>query len=234
MATPFKIIETILLVEGAELEDFGAGESKPMTLTLGEMNLKTKSLSIICKKGEGVGTAIGGTPATGKVTLKLKECEVPASKCKVMSEGGASGTIEFNANVEVVYPVKKGFEEGLFPYSLLFKTTAKGKSTLVSLTYSESCATKNGPVTATGGEHGAGIEGVAAFACRFVEPAEEVKISHEISCAKEESTVFFYGIEGKTIGESKTGIEILKEKVEPVGKVTAEFTSKEKWSVSGI
>jgi|CZKG01.1.fsa_nt_gi hypothetical protein len=233
MASPFIILEPLLFVEEVELEDLGGGEKKPVKFAIGEMKLTTKSVSVTCKKGEGTGTAIGGTPGTGKATLKLKECEVAALKCKVMNKGGTAGTIEFNANVEDVSLTKVGLEEGLLPYALLFKTHAKGEKTLVELALSEPCASKNGPVTATGEEHGAGIEGVAAFVCKLEAP-EESKEVHELTCAEKEQTVYFYGKEGKTASEGKAGIEVFKEKAEQVGKAKIELESKAKWGVVGI
>jgi|GEM_PF-6400606 len=233
MATPFIIPEPVVFVEELELEDFGGGETKPVKFATGEMKFTTKLASVVCKKGEGAGTAIGGTPGTAKATLKFKECEVVTLKCKVMNKGGTPGTIEFKINAEWVNLTKTGLEEGLLPYGLLVKTTAKGEKTLVSLEYSEACASKNGPVTATGEEHGAGIEGVAAIVCKLGEP-EESKEVHEITCAEKEQTSFFYGKEAKTANEGKAGIEVFKEKAEQVGKAKIEFESKAKWGVVGI
>lgn len=208
-------------------------ETKTIKLTGSETRFATKAAPVTCKKLKGTGEIIGGTPGTDKSTIKFEECEVAALKCKARNKGGTFGTIEVKANTELVYLTKASAEKSESPFGDLLKTTEKGSKTLVGLEFEGTCSADNGSITATGEEHGPGIQGVAGVVCKVLEPEKEAE-THELSCLEKEQTTFFYfaNSESTSPSEGKAGLEFIKEKLELVGKSAIALESKEKWIVT--
>jgi hypothetical protein len=202
-----------------EKKELLAGEKRAITFTSGETKLVTKAATILCKKDKGTGEIIGGWPGIDKAAIEFEECEVEGLKCEAKTKGGTKkGVISVNVNTELVYVgTKVQAEEEKPPLGILFKTVAAKNKIFVELEFGGICALDNGPVTATGEEHGPGIPGVAGVVCKAVEPIETYKFTHEINCVKGEQTKFFYW-EGGVLKEGKAGLEFHGEVAEQVGK----------------
>jgi hypothetical protein len=216
-------------VNGAE--QASTGQKHAMELVGGATMLTTKGLTFTCKKDKGTGEIIGGSPGTAKATVEFEGCE--AEGCGGVSNEGdeVATTILVHVNAELVFLTKAAGEAEKPRLGILFKTIAAKENTFVRLTFG--CPAFNGPITATGIEHGPGIPGVAGIVCEMAESAEAEEVTHEVEWAKNEQAKFWY-YEGGVLKEGKAGLEFNGGVFEQAGKAVVRLVSGESFSARGV
>jgi len=199
--------------------------------SVGVTKLVTPNHTIECEKAkQGTGTNqienVGGT-GVAHATIQFEKCNVNEglTKCKAKSKGAAEETIVTNVNSELTFRSNAKST----PLGVVFKTTKAATKAFVELEFSGICSILNGPVNATGEEHGSAIEGVAGVVCKLEGTPETEAATHEINCVKGEQTKFFYE-EGGLLKEGKAGLEFNKEVSEQVGKGTIKVSGTNTYS----
>jgi hypothetical protein len=187
-------------------------------------------VSLGCRRASRRGSAIcsdaGRHPHFARPTLeRYHECALEPS-CAMMSAEGTPGTIEEKVNAELVYVgTKEQAEKAESPVGLVFKTKTSKDRTYVEL---ESCnhVAFTGPVTATGEEHGPGIQGVAGAVADITSGSP--KFIQELAWTSPRITQFFYW-EGGVVKAGHAGLEFYKGAYEQVGyaKVDARNAARE-------
>jgi hypothetical protein len=222
--------ESLCKTSGAgtfESKELLGGETRNLKFKSGITKLKTAAALIECKTDKGTGNIKGGWPGTNEGTIEFEGCTAKSGteECKVRSKGGTiEGKIIVAVHSELVYTgTKAQAEEEKVPLGILFKTTSATNKIFVELEFigtpGVKCAELNGPVLATGEEHGPGIAGVAGVVCNIVEKAEEYMLTHEIECPEVAKKTFFYW-EGGVIKQGKAGLEFKSLVATQIGNAT--------------